>query len=901
MSLRSELLRKRRSLADLPILPFLAPRAIALCPSTRRGAHSGTQSVQTPGTDFENFGTPRAHGGVGHSKGVFPGRLATNNEIGESRSQPSDFRKFAALWDESIKAKPAKAEDQTIDLSSEDVFLRKYEEIWNIAPVKTQQKNMAHLVGTPAEEPLPPHQVGTSDNSSKRTPWERLNGAMLPQGGRRQIRESRGSRVLSAHNESNHALLSYDREWANLFAMLSSHNPKHPKALRIYRVAGDSFPMGIKKNLIAHDSSATLRASWEKISISKRLRLWPELMYLSLSHHPESSLKVLAATYMEPYPPSRTVSDCINYIVSYYLRTQELTQPGQILKIFGTISYLLRNRQPNYLQLSQDSIYLLLTKLSGDLVKLLYDILEEVGHPLHQNTLIHFSSRLARLGDTDLALKVLKRIHEGGANFESAALSSLCSTVLENKWQSSNFEVSDSEIFEFMLKCGLKPNIITYNILLLNSFRNGDYATGWRIYETMLENGVKPDGHSYSILLNDAKLRMDQSAFKRVIEMIRESGTNNAHIATDILHAIFLLNHSGTGSLAAPESEGSVTSFERMLPVYCEYFEMRPLVELIPFFSTRFGDLTSCLDTDNSEIPMIPSGPTLVVMLTALLKECTPQSVIDQYKWFRHQVNSGNPVVVELLHSTHVYNIFLMAFGQSTTTLDLCPQIIGDMLSTSAKAFSSQTVTEGATPTPEAIYEADRRAAAYDAEHSSSHRNEKNASMLQSELTSKLSTSRNPIPTLSSPSSTPMPDVYTWSILLHIFMKHGQARAAEKVLTMMEARGVVPNQVTWNSLVAGYARMQDIGMTVGVIDRLEKAGFQADHFTKSGIAQIRDRRALIEAMKAKEDANDVANLEDRNKSSMTLSHLDHAIMIHGQLQEYLRDGRGRMFPVVKDI
>jgi pentatricopeptide repeat protein len=242
-----------------------------------------------------------------------------------------------------------------------------------------------------------------------------------------------------------------------------------------------------------------------------------------------------------------------------------------------------------------------------------------------------------------------------------------------------------------------------------------------------------------------------------------------------------------------------------------------------------------------------------------------------------------------------------MAFGQSTTTLDWCPQIIGDMLSTSAKAFSSQTVTEGANPTSEAIYEADRRTAAYDAEQSSSHRNEKNAPTLQSELTSNISASRNPIPTLSSPYSTPMPDVYTWSILLHIFMKHGQARAAEKVLTMMEARGVIPNQVTWNSLAAGYARMQDIGMTVGVIDRLEKAGFQADQFTKSGIAQIRDRRALIEAMKAKEDANDVANLEDRNKSSMTLSHLDHAIMIHGQLQEYLRDGSGIMFPVVKDI
>ena len=108
---------------------------------------------------------------------------------------------------------------------------------------------------------------------------------------------------------------------------------------------------------------------------------------------------------------------------------------------------------------------------------------------------------------------------------------------------------------------------------------------------------------------------------------------------------------------------------------------------------------------------------------------------------------------------------------------------------------------------------------------------------------------------VASPHRHPKPDIYTWSVLLKVFMNHRQPRAAEKILNMMEARGVMPNQVTWNNLVIGYARMQDLTMTVDTIDRLQRAGFSLDNFTLQGLELIENRRALIEAMRSREKVN----------------------------------------------
>jgi pentatricopeptide repeat protein len=822
------------------------------------------------------------------------------------------------------KSYAANGEVKEAIASPADEFRRKYEEIWGGLKIKPHQRNVASPSVTLLKEG--PYSTGNETSRSKEpTPKplnrtadivhakthcksKRIRNAGIPQRllkrrshvlhyNHRQMRKLKLPRKPTKWVSWTPGKSSYLLDWERRFAILNVRHQYYRRRPKFISTAKNQFLEEFKKALIEHDSSVTLRASWEMIPEAQREKLWPELICTALDKYPNASLKVLAATYTEPYPPDYAASDSVDFIVSHYLRNKQSPEPRDVLKVYGVICYLLRNGPPGHLHLDQSSIYLLLTNLDQAQVKPLYEILEEVEHPLHHNTLMQFSYRLASSGDTDSAFKVLKRIRDRGGDFNSPKMLSLCARVLERKGRHSSTGISDSQIFEFMLKCEMKPNIIIYNILLRNSFEGGDHETGWQIYDMMIENGIKADEHTYSILLNDSKLRMDQSALRRVIGMIRESGIHNAHIGTDILHAILLLNHGGAPSRSLSQRHKSPTSFERMLPVYCEYFDSRPLAQIIPVFLTRFGDLIP--HSSKSESVMEPPAPTLIVMLTGLLMESTPQNAINYYHWFQHLVSTGNTVVSGLLQSTHVYNLFLMAFGQSSKTLDWCPRIIGDMLSTSANSLSARTDTanQATSKSQVALPEPLSRGAGNETSLSDTSRSPRAA----------LTNGGTPDVQASSDScqSPPLPDVYTWSILLDIFISHRQARAAEKVLTMMESRGVIPNQVTWNSLAVGYARMQDIGMTVDVIDRLEKANLQADDITMRGMSRIKNRRALIEAMKAKEDANSKTTSESRN-THKALDLLDKALIadgqLHGMLQdEYIRDGTGKVVPVVRDI
>jgi len=69
-------------------------------------------------------------------------------------------------------------------------------------------------------------------------------------------------------------------------------------------------------------------------------------------------------------------------------------------------------------------------------------------------------------------------------------------------------------------------------------------------------------------------------------------------------------------------------------------------------------------------------------------------------------------------------------------------------------------------------------------------------------------------------------------------------KLAEQVLTYMRKQGVEPNQVTWNTLTAGYAGVQDVGGTVESLRRAEREGMVWDHWTRRGLRFLRERERL---------------------------------------------------------
>lgn len=865
MPLKPAPLNARWSAFELPILPFLAPRVFTPWPSKGRRAHFSTRAVPSHNQDVKGHDTSQSVGGHSLNQKVTHGFYV---EAGEPIPRARQSRsKDPALctdlsWSDNLGSNKTRIATLQEEWYPEDEFNERYGEMWAGLYEREGPMSRAPTRDTTLDEPaftsvndasvdkepsslsksatpgIPNHRDGPSVNQPEKidsgSKTDRGISKKNPPGRRRQALKYDRHLVqrfkipagpikwVSWFPGHRSYILA---EWSRRFAVLEArHHYYNPLAelndnAKRHCTAEESL-----KTLIQQESSIALRRLWEVFPTAQKNKLWPELMCTVLDKYPNAALKVLSATYMAPYPPNQVVSDCINFIISHYLLNKKSPEYRDIQKLYGVVNYLLQTGPRSHLILDQSSIYLLITYLEPIQIKTLYTVLNDIGHGLHENTLMQFLYRLSNLGEMGLAFKILQRLGYEGGDFNAPKMASLCANMLEKNGRISNTSIPDSQIFDLVLGCGMKPNLTIYNIILQNTFQRRDHETGWGIYDMMVENGIKPDEYTYSILLNDSKLRMDYSVLSRVVGMVRQSGIQNAHLGTDILHAIFLMKEKGDNNTLTDKWQESPKAFEKMLSVYCEYFNPQPLAEIILDFSTRFGRLTSRDATDSKSL-LTPPAPTLIVMLTGYLMESTPQSTTNQYNWFRHLISNGNSTVSALMHSTRVYNLFLMAFGKSLETLDWCPQVVGDMISSAKSAAAWREAPNNTNP----------------------------------ERDGSPDRSRNEL-------DGPAPDVYTWSILLNAFMSHGQAHAAEKVLTMMESRGIMPNLVTWNSLVAGYIRMQDIGMTVDAIDRLQKAGFETGEYTMKSLSQIRHYRALIEAMKAKNLANIRTSLEEQNRS-----------------------------------
>jgi pentatricopeptide repeat protein len=581
------------------------------------------------------------------------------------------------------------------------------------------------------------------------------------------------------------------------------------------------------EGLLRTDCSTSLRKSWEALPAEKRGDLWPDLMLTALNERPTEVLKLLVATYVEPYPPGYAVSDSLDHVVSYYLGNRTNRNPKNALEILRVFQHMLRLTPRGHIHLSQKSVHLLLKNLDDVFVRVLYEVLTETGHPMTRHTLMHFAPKVRLSSGPDERIEILQKMWEKGSDFNSPQVLSVCASLLQRKGRSSELRYSDSEIFEFMLQCGVKPNIIIYNVLLQNSLESHDPETAWQIHDMMVENGVETDAYTYSLLFTDAKLRNDRNTIKRILSIIGAKHMRNAHVATDILHMIDLFRQESEMFVQWGESGRPPKLSERMLKVYRQYFRLEPLAHIVPWLGSLYPNSTSSARSNMPESTtlsknslMDPEIPTLVVMLTILLRERTePAPVVQFYNRFSDLLKAGDPIATALAQSTHVYNIVLMALGRFSETLALCPRIIGDMLSANTTAIFSNV------DAPSASSEAQTLAQFH-----------------------------------------PKPDIYTWSILLKVFMDHGQPRAAEKVLSMMEERKVYPNQVTWNSLIVGYARMQDMSMTVNAIDRLKRSGYDLDEVTMKGLSFFQNRRALIEAMKASDAKNAGKSIRKRPRA-----------------------------------
>ncbi|KAF7946234.1 hypothetical protein EAE96_009236 [Botrytis aclada] len=717
-------------------------------------------------------------------------------------------------------------------------------------------------------------------------------------------------------------------KWSSKFAIINQRHEDtlkgHPK-LEYNNVAVSKFPLASRLLFIKQDNVTALAAIWRRVPTEIRSHVWEELMLTAMDQYPASTLKLLLATYQAPvFPPAWAANDCLDFVVSHYFGSQEHKPTPEsfttedLRQIFESVQYL----QLRGLQLSARSIYLLQLMMNDQEFKTFYLILTGTRQHLTGKTLLRFAYRFARCRQTDMAFQVLQRATQQGIDLNLGRWPQICNVLLTGRYRDHNAHVTDTELFDFMLHHGLKPGIVTYNILIQNSLQAGDHLTAWQIYDMMIENQVMADAYTYSIMLNDAKIREDDVAVEKLAHWMSEDGVRNSYTVTDILDTIFRLHRREYFKRAPSERRSLRTPFSQMLPIYLKNFEVEPLAQLIPRFQENFlglglmnpndgvedayHDIQGRAEEDQQHLDfsvtnqpetaitpcesaakdalLEPNHVTLIVMLKSYIGSVRNyKALLKFYNHLKALIAARDPIVAPLLVKAQIYNHLLVGLGHLDAPMHECLKIVADMQVQQSKPRTSAIETEVDQSSDE-----DDVAAA-------------SSSPEQSDIDSE---SDNPsFDATDDTFQPPPPSLHTWTTLLNVFMQRHQPRAAEKVLQIMiEKEGLEPNQATWNALTMGYMRLQDPQMTADALIRTKRAGFVVDHIMASRWwLRFQARARLSEALQSASGGNEtsLADVANAMESESEMKDPDEDDIIDEEVLEATASRTGDMYRILK--
>ncbi|KAF5869851.1 putative pentatricopeptide repeat protein [Botrytis fragariae] len=717
-------------------------------------------------------------------------------------------------------------------------------------------------------------------------------------------------------------------KWSSQFAII---NQRHEDALRGFpkleynNVAVSKFPLASRLLFIKQDNVAALAAIWRRVPTEIRSHVWEELMLTAMDQYPASILKLLLATYQAPcFPPGWAANDCLDFAVSHYFGSQEHKPTPEsftaedLRQIFETVQYL----QLRGLRLSARSIYLLQLMMNDQEFKTFYLILTRTRQHLTGKTLLRFAYRFARSRQTDMAFQVLQQATQQGIDLNLERWPQICNVLLTGRYRDYDAHVTDTELFDFMLHHGLKPGIVTYNILIQNSLQAGDHLTAWQIYDMMIENRVMADAYTYSIMLNDAKIRGDDVAVEKLAHWMSEDSVRNSYTVTDILDTIFRLHRREYFKRAPSERRSLQTPFSQMLPIYLKNFEVEPLAQIIPRFHENFLGLGSTspedgvddtrpdiqgrveedqhhldlsvtnqpetaispLESAAEDALLEPNYVTLIVMLKSYIGSVRNyKALLRFYNHFKALIAARDPIVAPLLVKAQIYNHLLVGLGHLDAPMHDCLKIVADMQAPHSKPRNSVIESE----IGQSLDEDDVAVVSSSPEQSDIDFESDDAS---SDVT-------------DDTFQPPPPSLHTWTTLLNVFMQRHQPRAAEKVLQIMiEKEGLEPNQATWNALTMGYMRLQDPQMTADALIRTKRAGFTVDHIMASRWwLRFQARARLSEALQSASGGNEtsLADVANAMESESEMSHPAEDDIIDEEVLEATTSRTGDIYRILK--
>ncbi|KAI5855049.1 hypothetical protein GGS23DRAFT_590180 [Durotheca rogersii] len=567
----------------------------------------------------------------------------------------------------------------------------------------------------------------------------------------------------------------------------------------------------------------TIQAAWHRVAQERREFLWPQMILSAFRSNPGIVPGFIQVTFESSWCPSYVVEDSV-YLLFRALDALQASHDSH-MEVAELVVFLLKTCPPRYLSLEQMVIQKVLSLIPTSSASGLYQTLKKVEHPLQMSTLLHFASRFAREAKyKQLAAEIIYFLSSKPQfDINSPAAASVCTTLLtvEKNGALPQGHTDPDVLLKLLLDAGFRPNLLSLSALMRNFCIRGHLDTAWKIFEVLTQHNITPDPYVFSILLDGSKHNMDIESLERVIDLIEPSGEWTPVLLNDLLDFLYEETEYEGDRRRRQLQTTRARTFRAMIKLYAKFFVLAPLQRLFAFPLEHLvvSESISPYKAARAVAPlrprpevqlMQPDSITLGLMLRAHIRSIrTTENLSRAYNYFLGLLHTRDRVVLKVIkdQGTVFHDAFLHCFLQFSPTFDHAIQMVENMI---------------------VDHEREQQELGLNELH-------------------------------------PAPSIYTYTILMNGFRKHGNPRGVISTLNMMvNDAGINPNLVAWNTVIATLLGSGYIVDAVSVTQHMKQAGFQWNAHTiqafngLSRMERVRVSEMLEKARGKPEDLSDQA-------------------------------------------
>jgi len=570
--------------------------------------------------------------------------------------------------------------------------------------------------------------------------------------------------------------------------------------------------------------------TWDGLSRDQKIRHWQSALLTALRDCPSVAYALLWDLLENERIdiPGHAIHDSLHHIVYLRLRTEirDRDVVEDLLKKLVTAVETWNHKAPHGGLLSQSVLWKMSIVCDREQLLRLLDCLRSYDFSMADYTCLQMIQQLTKLGEFERALGLLATLERGTDAAMNVLVQAACITLLRTPYPTIEIHDLRAHILQQIYDLGIQPNRLLVDVIMVNAMEAGKIEHGWDLFRVSDEGGMAAAESTYCVLLS-AGLRDDEdvATIWRIIERARSEGVLRTGLGHTALHAIRKLENKN-------KYRTDFRPFSALMPLYEDLYHLGPLKDLQILGQERQEV------KDPSEL-MDPDPRALDTMIQAWCEqEKRPWKLEAVYAQYLYHVMNAHPVISRVAESSHVSTAFVIAFGLHLETLRLATEVVQNMLDPPVMhtfqgdvkdelAMQSRTPTSTSAPTLELP---------------DLPNHQKSAQISQSLPGATAQNFPPPVSRIACPSST------TWNALLHAMFRARQKDAAEKVLAVMQAKGIKRDHVTWNTLLNGYARLQRSDMVIQTIHRMEADSFKPDEWAHRALSRVVDRQGLLDAL-----------------------------------------------------